>query len=249
MPTLFRELGVDCVLLGGDFSTTAMKEEFIKAKEWVDQIEVPWIAIPGNHDCYTKKSCRAKDFYRYLPNRRATLQYPVEFFTLKDHRIEAHKLQEGWWLIALDTALATRFYSSEGLFTEQLENYLGEVLRLIPGNDSVILLNHYPFLQNDVPKHSMIRGENLQRILEKNPQIRMYLHGHTHRHTIADLQINNLPIVLDSGSSAQGKQGSWNLIDIDEKGCRVSTYRWDDKWRQTKQQEFQWMRSPGFKTV
>ncbi|MBU6383271.1 MAG: metallophosphoesterase [Verrucomicrobia bacterium] len=242
LPKLFEDLKVDWVLMGGDFSTTALLEEFEKAKSLVDQIKQPWIAIPGNHDRYTRKSCRELHFYRYFSMPHKTIEAPIDFFNLKDHRIEAKKMGSGWWVIALDTAIATNPWSSEGLFSHKLEKALEEVIKLIPKQDSIILLNHFPFFLNDIQRHNLIRGEALQSLLEKNPQIRLYLHGHTHRHTVADLQASQLPIVLDSGSCAQGRKGAWNLIDLDEKGCTVATYRWDHRWTKTRVEEFQWKR-------
>lgn len=242
LPKLFEELGVDLVLLGGDFSTTALLEEFEKAVRFIDQIKQPWIAIPGNHDHYTRRSYRKKHFYRYFSNQRKEITHPVEFFNLKEHGIEAHKINSDWWTIALDTALATNPYSSEGYLSEKQESYLEEVLQLIPPSDSIILLNHFPFFQNDVARHNLIRGDSLQALLKRHPRIRLYLHGHTHRHTVADLQVSNLPIVLDSGSCAQGRKGAWNLIDLKPEGCSIATYRWDHKWTKTRTEEFAWTR-------
>jgi len=240
LPQLFQDLGVDLVLLGGDFSTTALSEEFEKAARWVNQIQQPWIAIPGNHDHYTYRSHRHKHFYRYFTNARRDT--PIGPFTLKEHSIEAHQIQEGWWAIALDTALATHPYSSEGLFSETLEGYLEEALQLIPPSASILLFNHFPFFQNDVRRHNLIRGEALEALLKRHPRIRLYLHGHTHRHTVADLQVSGLPLILDSGSCAQGRKGAWNLIDFKEHSCAVSTYRWDHKWTKTRTEEFIWIR-------
>ncbi len=242
LPKLFEDLNIDLVLLGGDFSTTALLEEFEKARSFVKKIKQPWIAIPGNHDHYTLRSYRNKHFYRYFTNQREEIAHPVEFFTLKEHGIEAHKIAPDWWVVALDTALATNPYSSEGAFSEKLEGYLEEVLKLIPGSDSILLFNHFPFFQNDVERHNLRRGKALQTILEREPRIRVYLHGHTHRHTVADLQVSGLPIILDSGSCAQGKKGAWNLIDLRPEGCTVSTYRWDQKWNKTRTEEFGWIR-------
>lgn len=300
LPELFEELGVDLLLLGGDFSTTALPKEFKKATSFIGLFKQPWIATPGNHDRYTRRSCRSGRFYRYFPSSKKEVQDPVDFFTQKDHRIEVHKIapinrggkkgsicaseaqpdqseairvsggnsntiaprgridmakpqqadcslftapvNNNWRVITLDTAQAAHWGSSEGRFSEKLEEYLKEVLTLIPKEESIILLSHYPFFQNDVPKHNLIRGEALQKILHDNPQIRLYLHGHTHRHTIADLQVSNLPIVLDSGSCAQGRKGAWNLIDLQDNGCTISTYRWDHKWTKTRTEEFTWKR-------
>lgn len=242
LPKLFDDLDIDLVLLGGDFSTTALFEEFEKARSFVKKIKKPWLAIPGNHDHYTHRSYRNKHFYRYFTNHREEIAHPVEFFTLKEHGIEAHKIAPHWWVIALDTALATNPYSSEGFFSEKLEGYLEEVIKLIPKEDSILLFNHFPFFLNDVERHNLRRGEALQKILEREPRIRLYMHGHTHRHTVANLQVSNLPIVLDSGSCAQGRKGAWNLIDLKSDGCTVSTYRWDHKWTKTRTEEFAWTR-------
>ena len=243
LPKLFKELKVDLILFGGDFSTTALREEFEKGVQFVKKVPIPWISIPGNHDHYTFRSFRNKHFYRYFTNKRGSISHPVEFFTLKEHGIEAHKLPNGYgWVVAMDTAQATNPYSSEGLFSDALERNLLEVLTLIPETDSIIMLNHYPFLLNDEPRRNLQRGPALEEILKKDHRIHLYLHGHTHRHTIADLQEAGLPIVLDSGSCAQGRKGAWNLIDLEKDGCKVSSYKWDHKWTKTRTEEFLWKR-------
>lgn len=237
LPELLKELGVDMVLLGGDFSTTSLEEEFQKAKRFVSKLSQKWIAIPGNHDRYTKRSCITCRFYQHFAHAK-TIQEPLDFFNLQEHRIEVHTLKKGWRLIALDTALATHPYSSEGVFSEKLQAYLEEVLALIPQEESILLFNHFPFFQNDTPRHNLRRGEALQKILEQHPRIRLYLHGHTHRQIVADVQTSRLPLVLDSGSCAQGNKGSWNLIDLTDEGCAVSTYAWENGWKKRRTEVF-----------
>lgn len=232
---LFEELGVDLVLIGGDISTTSLLEEFAKGKEFIQQIPSPWIAIPGNHDHYTYRSYRQKHFYRYFTNNPATLS------SLKESGIEAHQIGK-WWIIALDTALATNPYSSQGLFSEKLENSLNEMLQRLPKEAPILLLNHFPFFQNDIPRHSLKRGEALQKILERDRRIRLYLHGHTHRQIVADLQVSRLPIVLDGGCAAHASEGSWNLIDLKEDGCSITPYRWTGTWKPKQTANFPWKR-------
>lgn len=242
LPLLLKELNVDLVLLGGDFTTTALPTEFKRAAQFVSQLPASWIAIPGNHDCYTFRSDRQKHFYRYFTNHRKQITHRVEFFNLKEHGVEAHRVDSDTWIVALDTAQATNPYSSEGFFSPQLERNLKEVLGLIDGQDRILLLNHYPFFQNDEPRRNLKRGEVLQHMLEKDPRISVYLHGHTHRHTVADLQVSDLPLILDSGSCTHHKKGSWNLIDLTADGCKVSTYRWTDQWTSIRTESFEWTR-------
>ncbi len=242
LPDLLKELQVDVALLGGDFTTTALKSEYERAKTFVDKIPCSWIAIPGNHDHYTYRSWRGKHFYRYFSNKRETISHPVDFFNLKDHGIEAHRMGSGWWLLALDTARATNLSSSRGIFSEKLESYIVEILSFIPPQDSVICFNHYPFFPQHEPHRNLDRGEALQSLLEKFPQIKLYLNGHTHRHAIADLQPNNLPILLDSGSCVQGFEATWNLIDLIDDHCIVTAYRWNERWEPFRKEKFEWNR-------
>jgi 3',5'-cyclic AMP phosphodiesterase CpdA len=242
LPKLFTELGVDLVLLGGDFTTTALGKEYELASKFVAQIEQPWIAIPGNHDHYTYRSYRQKHFYRYFTNKKGKAAHRTDFFSLKDQGVEAHRISEGWWVLALDTAIATNPYSSKGRFSKRQEAYLVEMLDLIPKEDSILLLNHYPFFHHDEERRCLERGDALQEILKQDPRIKLYLHGHTHRNSIADLQAAGLPIVLDSGCPVQGDVSSWNLIDLTEAFCETTSYRWDGGWKRARVEKMAWKR-------
>lgn len=237
---LFNSLKVDLVLLGGDFTTTALPEEFKAAKSLVKKIKSPYLALPGNHDSYTYKSFREKHFYRYFTNNRA-ISHPLHFFTLENQGVEAHNIAPNWWTILLDTAVATPLTSSQGLFSVKTENYLHEVLEKIPEDHRVILVNHYPFFQNDKTKRTLQRGDALEKLIRGHyPKIALYLHGHTHRNISADLRPNRLPIILDSGCSTQVKGGSWNLLDLSESKLIVTSYHYQKKWEPRKEETFSW---------
>ncbi|HSX38142.1 MAG TPA: metallophosphoesterase [Chlamydiales bacterium] len=242
LPELFRELKVDLVLLGGDLTTTSLMEEYETALEFVQKLPTQWIAIPGNHDHYTYRSFRKKHFYLYFSNQKGPIAHPVDFFTLKDHGVEAHRMAPGWWILALDTARPTHFASSRGIFSQKAEEYVVEILNLIPPDDSVICFNHYPFFPQDQDHRNLERGDCLENLLKQFPQIRLYLHGHTHRHAIADLQPNHLPILLDSGCCVQGNQGTWNLIDLMSDHCKVTAYKWQSHWNPFRTETFEWKR-------
>ncbi|MEN9654281.1 MAG: hypothetical protein RL235_393, partial [Chlamydiota bacterium] len=124
LPSLLQELGVDCVLMGGDFTTTAMREEFALAKSYVEQFPMRWFATAGNHDHYTYHSYRTRRFYESLGHGQDQWLYG----SLAKERIEAHRLMPGWTLIILDTARPTHFLSSRGLFSKALENKLCDCL-------------------------------------------------------------------------------------------------------------------------
>ena len=226
LPDLLKTLKVDFVLLGGDLTSSSMPEEFEKAKSLMQKIAIPMIAIPGNHDHYTERSYHEKRFYQYFPAKEG---------------LEAYPIGPNWWVVALDTSFPGPALSSRGRFTEDLEEKLETLLLKLPEMDKVILLNHYPFFEQDDPSKILERGEALEQLIRRHPKIALYLHGHTHRHSIADLRPSGLPIVLDSGSCGQKTCGHWNLIDLNETGCTVTAYQWKSKWEEKERQEFVWM--------
>lgn len=234
IPDLLDKLKVDLILLGGDFTSSSMPEEFEKAKSLIQKLSGKIIAIPGNHDQYTLRSYKQKLFYKYFSNPKSS-----SLSLIKD-RVEAHKIKTGWWVVAIDTSCPNPITSSRGIFSYELERKLANLLSEIPKEEKIILLNHYPFFQQDIPKKLLERGEALESLIRHHPNIVLYLHGHTHRHSIANLRAYGLPIILDSGSCSQKQFGSWNLIDLNEVGCAITTYQWNNEWKEKNRQEFTW---------
>jgi 3',5'-cyclic AMP phosphodiesterase CpdA len=45
-----REDRPDAIIVAGDLTQNGRRREFVAAREWLDSLEIPWIAAPGNHD-------------------------------------------------------------------------------------------------------------------------------------------------------------------------------------------------------
>lgn len=241
---LFQELEIDAVLLAGDLTTTSHEVEFEMAKQFIDAVKEAGIQVflvPGNHDHYTRSAYNNQHFYRYF-NILHGSEDGQSFFKLKEDKVCATHLGKQWWLIAMDSAQATPLFSSYGIFSEQVQSNLEHALSYLPSDHKIIMLNHFPFFQ-DESKKALHRADALRSILQRYPQIKLYLHGHTHRHILADLRASQLPIVIDSGCTAQKKGATWNLIDISETGCDVFVYKKDAKntpWEMQSQSNFVW---------
>lgn len=239
LPSFLKDLGVDLLLVGGDLTTTSTQEELKLAKSFIKEFPMQTLVIPGNHDAYTQESERTKIFYDFFQNSPSTL---VSKERLKDQRIELHRIAPHFWLIALDTAIATPFYSSRGNFSKEQEELFIKIMETIPKEDKVLVFNHYPFFPQASSRRNLEGRKDLQKRLEEFPQIVLYLHGHTHRHVIANLQPSNLPIVLDSGCLVDQKRGSWNLIDLQEDRCIITAYQYHEQWKPFRQETIEWMR-------
>ena len=245
---LFHERKIDAVLITGDLTSTSQEAEFEMAQEFIEMLKQEHFKVfvlPGNHDQYTKSACKKQSFYQFFPAQYGPPTDPLSSLSLKDDGITAAYFGHGWWLIALDTAIATSLVSSNGYFSEKVEQKLEKALKDLPSGHQAILINHFPIFSNESSRKSLLRKEALKKIMEKFPQIKLFLHGHTHRHTIADLRASALPIMLDSGSAAQKAGGTWNQIDITSAGCTVEVFKntWENGsflWNNFQTVQFKW---------
>ncbi len=247
---IFVEKQVKCVFITGDLTTTSLSQEFEAANTFITALKKAGLkvfAIPGNHDKYTRSACKNQTFYDFFSNQFSQSTYPNNWknqeFDLKTTKFTASWLGNNWWLIALDTAIATPWLSSRGHFSLEQETALKELLSSIPSDHSIILTNHFPFFENDSPRKILKRGKALQKLLQQFPNVRFYLHGHTHRHCIADLRASGLPLILDSGSTAHKEQGSWNFIDITQDGCFIEAFHLNanrSSWKSSSIHPYKW---------
>ena len=243
LPELFEKIKVNYVIVTGDVSSTSLDDEFKFGKELFDDLKKRGITplfLPGNHDCYTKKAQKQKTFYKYFENDPG--KSPLEKkFNLKNDRLEAHKISSDLWVILIDCTLATNLISSRGLFSEESEKKLLELLLHIPKEHNIILATHFPFTINKSPRKSLKRAGNLKKILKDNPNIKLFVHGHTHHHNVSDLRKKGLPIVIDSGSSSHNQIGKWNLLEIGPSSYTIKVFDWikkDLKWHNTEEKNY-----------
>ena len=217
LPELFIKHRIECVLITGDLSTTGQKKEFARAKDFTQSLRTQGlkvIAIPGNHDHYTMRGWKSKLFFDFFPDAQ-----------LKKEGISVIPLNRSWTLVALDSAVATPLASSQGLFSEELEQNLFSALSSIPHDRHVLLMNHFPLFAHDHPSKTMQRSLQLRELLKKFPNVELYLHGHTHAHCIANLRANGLPIIVDSGSTAHRLRGTWNLLELSDAMVNIQAFK------------------------
>ncbi|MBI2809855.1 MAG: metallophosphoesterase [Candidatus Melainabacteria bacterium] len=245
---IFHERKIDAVLITGDLTCTSYEPEFQMAQQFIEglkQEHFKVFTLPGNHDQYTKSAFKKQLFYQFFPATYAPPTDPLSSLSLKEDGITAAYFGHGWWLLALDTAIATSLISSNGYFSPELEQKLEKALKEMPNGHQAILINHFPVFSNESSRKALLRKEALKKLLERFPKIKLFLHGHTHRHTIADLRSSHLPIMLDSGSAAQKGGGTWTQIAISAQGCEIEVFKnkWADDsllWQSVSKSSFKW---------
>jgi 3',5'-cyclic AMP phosphodiesterase CpdA len=241
LPALFASHNIEHVIITGDLTTTAQHAEFKMACTFIAMLKsygLKVYIIPGNHDHYTQNAFKQHRFHSYFKSYNEWDQESE--YTLEKKGVTAKKVAPGWWIVALDTAHATTLFSSQGLFSPQIEAALRSVLLSIPSKEKVLLISHYPFFQHIAKHVRLARGEQLQAVIRSYPSIKCYLHGHTHHQTIADLRADRLPFILESGSTPHSQHGAFHLYDIDDKKLHVEVYRWSDSWQLSQQESYPW---------
>lgn len=226
---IFHDKQIDLLIVTGDLSTTSKKNEFVLARLFLDQIKnagIEVVTLPGNHDHYTKSDYLKQTFYEYFKSTFSKTEDTFADINLKDQKISVKKILNGYWIVTLDTSLATPLFSCHGNFSLSIEETLRKVLSSIPNEDKVIIANHFPIFTSDSKHKHLLRDNALRQVLSDFPKVKFYLHGHTHRHSIADLRNAGLPIILDSGCTSHKKRGSWNLIELSPTTCDIIPFSW-----------------------
>lgn len=207
------------LLIAGDLTTTSHPKEFELARFFCDKVLAAGIElfiIPGNHDCYTKEAECNKSFYNYFPST-----YGSSVFSLKEEGVCYVDLDNNYGLLLLDAALATPLYFSGGLFSAKLEANLRSTLASVPKNKEIILMCHFPFFESK--RRQLKREKELQKILKEHPQIKLYLCGHSHKHSLS--KPDGLPLLCDSGSCTQKKCATWNKFTLLPGACRIEAFK------------------------
>ncbi len=226
LPKILKSLGVNKIFITGDLSSTSLKKEFDKAKRFIDLFDknIKFFLVPGNHDNYTKKAYKKSYFQNTLKSQNILTNYK---------RIELHNLTDKWIYIGLDTTLVTSLFSASGYFSKEMEKNLIAILDKIPKDKNIIISNHFPLLHKASKKKLLKRREALLKILQKYPNIKLYLHGHTHKLSI--IKKKNLPYMICCGCSSHKKNASFNILKIEDNSCLIQSYILKDfSWQKDK---------------
>lgn len=233
LPNLFNTLNIRYLFITGDFASTSLDQEFTAGRQFYYKFleqGIATFAVPGNHDVYTKGAQEKKRYYSFFPSKE-----------LRDKKAECIELEQNWWYVGLDCAIKTPPFFSYGRFSEETEGHLHELLIKLPEESKVIVACHFPLFTTGHPLHDLKRGRELQRMLKRFPQVKLYLHGHDHTPYIIEHSHEKLPLTLNSGSCAKSQGGSFYLIDLLDRECLVTSYvfRGSD-WKAGAQTRYLW---------
>ena len=221
--------GVQDVLLTGDFSCTALDEEFVMARRFVDGFlsrGCKVVLMPGNHDVYTFESVRKKRFEKHFGDLLTDLHNPFRI-----------TLAGGTPMIVVPT-VCPNWVSSRGRITPHAVARTRELIEETDG--PVVVAGHYPILRS-TPGYQLTNGrrmlnaELLHQALGDSKRKILYVCGHVHRFThVQDARHAGLQQLSTGAFFRKAKEtqshGEFSEIHAAQDGFNIYRHRLTETW-------------------
>lgn len=175
----------------GDLTTTSLESEFRFMQQALADFvaEVPSLAVPGNHDRYTRAAARDRRMERFMPG------------LLPERDPLFRRISDRWHLLALESGRPRAFSSAGWIGDRQLQEMKKHLSTLTAG-DGLVVLCHYPAdIPLDIPDHPGHMLEDRRALLDclaACPVRTIYLHGHLHQpwiHRSSDARLKHVTFI------------------------------------------------------
>jgi 3',5'-cyclic AMP phosphodiesterase CpdA len=228
-----RERGCQHVVFSGDATSMGFEPEFKAAAECLglaesrtdcQSVPLPGIAVPGNHDYYTRSAARAGYFERYFAAWQTGQR-------VGEHRYPFAQRVGHCWLIGVNSARSNFLvWDARGGVGKEQRARLAELLRgLAPGPR--ILVTHYPlYLADGTPetRWRVMRDWQPFRDLLVEHRISLWLHGHRHVGYVLEPKPSDHPFpIICAGSATQMGKWTWNEYLIDGLHLTMRRRSWE----------------------
>ena len=227
-------LGIEDLLIGGDFTSTATPREYQMSRDYVDTLKDHGLNIhllPGNHDVYTFESVRCRRFNEYFGDFKSPEEYP--------HR---RNLPGGTPLILVPT-VCPNWLSSAGSISDREIAATRELLEACP-DGPILVAGHYPILHETHAYRSgasrQLRNANaLRRALGESGKQILYVAGHVHRFSYTqDADYPGLQHMTTGAYFLQrpgeSDRGAFTTIHVHPDAFHVDWHRYTEEWATTR---------------
>jgi 3',5'-cyclic-AMP phosphodiesterase len=157
----------DLVVISGDLTDTPAKEEYAHLKKLLAPLEIPFVAVPGNHD------------ERAL--MRAAL--PDQPYAQSTGALNLATTAGELDIVLLDSSVPG---ASHGLLDAGTLSWLDATLGAVTSRPALLFLHHPPFVTGiaHMDLQNLCNADALAAVLRQHPRARLVAAGHVHRATL-----------------------------------------------------------------
>ncbi|MCB1890103.1 MAG: metallophosphoesterase [Rhodocyclaceae bacterium] len=212
-----RALGPSLVVATGDLTQRGLPEQLRAARDFLDSIQAPWLAMPGNHDLPVMPWRRLidplRDYRRYLSAHT-------------EPRLDGDLLR----LAVLDSTDPTAWRA--GRLEEAQVRAAADYLSAAAPGQIRIVATHHPFDELNEERRDGMRGaQKALEILCAEGQVDLLLCGHLHQTRIGILRNEGLRCVVGCVASTptsprkEAAGEAFVCVDLGEDAITLSPWR------------------------
>ena len=239
---LIVEIGPDAVAVSGDLTQRCTKKEFAQAREYLDKIGqvAPYVVIPGNHDIRWLGAV-ARNMGGLFREQAHNFKYSrYTRFISKD--LSPSLEVQGAVIAGLNTAHGiirgsiTRRFRDLGVIgqvkREDIEHVREAFENASPDAARIVMIHHNPIRGELTGRHGLANTEPaLHAFADLGTEL--ILCGHDHLQAIHNVERGVHGLVISTAGTISnrlrpGRASSFNLVTIDERTLRITTYAWQD---------------------
>ncbi|WP_417723588.1 metallophosphoesterase family protein [Salipiger sp.] len=203
----------DMVAVTGDFTQRARRHQYDDARAFLDRLEAPWMAVPGNHDISLENLWR-----RFMRPFRRYRSY------ICDNLCPVHA-EDGLVMVGLNTVDRFRWQRGKVRWYQ-----MRTACRTFGETEGIkVVLAHHPFEQDADVEKSLMRGANkaIERLSECGAHV--VLTGHLHRWRAEPFlsrkhgrQVLQVHVGTGLSTRLRGQQNDFAVLDLDPSTAEVT---------------------------
>lgn len=219
---------MDLVILTGDLTQRARKEQFVEARKFLESLPCPVFIVPGNNDVPLYNL-----FLRFFKPYKKYSKYMGEW--TKTYYEDDHVAVVGLWTV-------NNWKIQEGrLSSRQVAEAFEKFKNVKPGKIKILAFHHPVLTTSQKSQKNLV-----EKVLEMKPDIMLWGHDHHSHAEYFDALKKELPVLVAAGTTISSRTrketNSFNWIGFSKENIEVRTYGFNEeshKFESQKSKDFQ----------